>query len=154
MLLVGADKKRGREGIKAALLRHARRLEQTHFIAFDAAAGDILRDRADEGPQAVVVAHQKRQPDGFRVLLQTVAPGAVLGEGMDIRIIPVAGQVDPVGAQRVDGHVCAWRAADMHEKLHENAPFPCAPCAHSFLPLYHTARGLSRARAKRKKTAG
>ena len=154
VLLIGADEERGRERVEAALLRHPCRLEKAHLVALDAAARNVVRYSADKRPQAIVVAHEQRQADGLCVFLQAVAPGAVFGEGMDIRIIPVAGQVDPVGAQRVDGHVCAWRAADMHEKLHENAPFPCAPCAHSFLTLYHTARGLSRARAKRKKTAG
>ena len=66
MLLIGADEQRGRERVKAALLRHPRRLEKAHLIAFDAAAGDILRDRADEGPQAVVVALDQEQQNTLK----------------------------------------------------------------------------------------
>ena len=93
----------------------SRRLKKPHFIALDAPARDILRYLAHKRPQAVIVAHEKRQIDGLRVFLQTVPPGAVFGKGMDVGVVPVAGQVDPVRAQRVDRHIRAGRAADVHQ---------------------------------------
>ena len=76
---------------------------------------DIAGYLAHEWPQAVIVAHEKGQLDGLRVFLQAVPPGAVFGKGMDVGVIPVSGQIDPVRAQRVDRHIRAGRAADVHQ---------------------------------------
>ena len=81
----------------------------------------------DKGAKAIVVAHEQRQADGLCVFLQAVASGAVFGKGMDIRIVPIAGQVDAVGAERVDGHIRAGRAADVHEQLHNRSPLDVNP---------------------------
>ena len=69
MLLVGADEKRRRERVEAALLRGPCRLKKPHFVAFNAPARDIVCYLAHERPQAVIVAHEKRQFDGLRVFL-------------------------------------------------------------------------------------
>ena len=127
MLLIGADEERGRERVEAALLRHPCRLEKAHLVALDAAARNVVRYSADKRPQAIVVAHEQRQADGLCVFLQAVAPGAVFGKGMDIRIVPIAGQVDAVGAERAYGHIRAGRAADVHEQLHNRSPLDVNP---------------------------
>ena len=118
MLLIGADEQRRRKRVEPALLRGPCRLKKAHFVAFDAPARDIVGYLAHEWPQAVIVAHEKGQLDGLRVFLQAVPPGAVFGKGMDVGIVPVAGQVDPVRAQRVDRHIRAGRAADVHQQFH------------------------------------
>jgi len=115
MVLIGADEQRRRKRVKAALLCLPRRLKQAHLVALDAAVRNVVRHRPHKGPQAVFILHGERQRDGFGVFLQAVAPGTVLGEGVDVRVVPEAGQVDPVRAQRVDRHVRAGRAADVHE---------------------------------------
>ena len=115
VLLIGADEQRRRKRVEPALLRGPCRLKKAHFVAFDAPARDIAGYLAHEWPQAVIVAHEKGQLDGLRVFLQAVPPGAVFGKGMDVGIVPVAGQVDPIRAQRVDRHIRAGRAADVHQ---------------------------------------
>ena len=97
-LLIGADEQRRRKRVEPALLRGPCRLKKAHFVAFDAPARDIVCYLAHEWPQAVIVAHEKGQLDGLRVFLQAVPPGAVFGKGMDVGIVPVAGQVDPIRA--------------------------------------------------------
>ena len=118
MLLIGADEQRGRERVKAALLRRAGRLKQAHLVALDAPARDILRDLTHERPQAVIVAHEQRQIDRLRVFLQTVAPGAVFGERMDVRVVPIPRQLHPLRTQRIDRHIRTRRTADVHQQFH------------------------------------
>ena len=122
VVLVGADEQRRRERVEPAVLCRLRRRVQAHLIALDAPAVNVLRHGADERAQGVLVLHHERQVDRFGILLQTVSPRAVFGERVDVRIVPVAGQVDARGAQRVDGHIRARRAADVHEQLH-SVPF-------------------------------
>lgn len=45
------------------------RLKKPHFVAFNAPARDIVCYLAHERPQAIIVAHEKRQFDGLRVFL-------------------------------------------------------------------------------------
>ena len=119
VLLIGADEQRRRKRVEPALLRGPCRLKKAHFVAFDAPARDIAGYLAHKWPQAVIVAHEKGQLDGLRVFLQAVPPGAVFGKGMNVGVIPVSGQIDPIRAQRVDRHIRAGRAADVHQQFHD-----------------------------------
>ena len=123
MLLVGADEQRRGEGIEAALLGLAGRLEQAELIALDAAVLDILRHRPDEGAQAVVIALDQGQVDGLGVFPQAIAAGAVLGKGMDIGIVPEAGDLQSVAPQDIDALVGAGSAADVQQRFHVSS-FP------------------------------
>src|SRR5699024_821491 len=96
---------------------------QAHLVAFDAPAGDIGGHLPDEGPEAVVVLLNQRQPDLLEVVPDRVPAAAVLGEGMDIGIIPEAGDLVSLLLEGRDGPVGAGSAADVQQQLHR---FPSA----------------------------
>ena len=62
--------------------------KEPHFVALSAPVADILRHHPDKGPQSIVVFHDQGQFDLPGVTFQTVAPGPVLGDRVDIGIIP------------------------------------------------------------------
>ena len=113
VVLVGGNKQRGGKAVEATLGGSSCGLKQAHLIALDAAVGNILRHLPDEGAQGVVIALDQGQVDGGAVVPQAVAAGAVLGEGMDVGILPIGGDVEAVGLQNLDALVGAGSAAGM-----------------------------------------
>ena len=122
MVLVGADEQRRGEGVEAVRSGTLGGGIQTHFVALDAAVGNVLGHGAHKGAQGVFVALEQRQLHAYRVFAQAVAACAVLGEGMDIRVVPEARQAVAVAAQHVDALVGAGRTADMQKNVQIRDP--------------------------------
>ena len=118
VILIGADEEGGSEGIEAAFSRLTGGVEKAHLIALDAATADVFRNLPDEGPQAVIVPLDEGQFDFLGVLPDAVAAGAVLGEGMDIGVVPVAGNLEAVGAEHIDGLVGTGGTTNMKQGFH------------------------------------
>ena len=55
----------------------------------------------------------QREIDFCSIVPQTVAPGTVFGKGMDVWVIPIAGDGDFFFPQGFDAHIAAGGAADM-----------------------------------------
>ena len=113
VLLIRADEERGGEAVKAARGGGLGSGKQTELVAFHAAIGQIVRNGADEGAQGVFVALEQRQTDRCGIFAHAVAPCAVFREGVDIRVVPEARQLDALLTQRVDALIGAGRAADV-----------------------------------------
>ena len=133
MLLVGADKQRRGEAVKAVFRGKPGSLLQPHRVAMAAAVVDILRHSAAELPQAVVLLHDQLHTDGGRVGHQRVPPGLVLLIRVDIGVEPVGHRLDPLAAQLVDTGHGAGGAAGMHQRFFHSFSFsaahlsPCCP---------------------------
>ena len=113
VLLVGADEEAGGKAVEALRLGHFRGAEEAHLVALDAPPRNILCHRPDEGAKAVVILLDEGHADLLEVVPHGVAPGAVLGEGVDVGVIPEACDVVPLSLQIGQGAVGAGRAADV-----------------------------------------
>ena len=118
VVLVGADEQGGGEAVKAVLGGIAGGLLHPHPVAVGAAAVDVVGYMLDELAQAVVIDYHQREGDLPGIVLQAGFSAAVLGIGVDIGIVPEAGQLDALLPQGGDGAVGAGGAADMHQRLH------------------------------------
>ena len=74
---------------------------------------DVLRYRPDKGTQAVIILFDELQVDALGVVPQTISPGAVLGEGMNVGIVPEAGDLIVVGPQNINALIGTGGAADV-----------------------------------------
>lgn len=77
----------------------------------------ILRNRPDKGTQTVVIALDQGQLDGLGILPQTVAPGAILRKGMNIGVVPKAGNGIVIAPQYVNALIGTGRTADMKQRI-------------------------------------
>ena len=121
MILIGADEQAGREAVEAAFRGLTGCLKQPHLIAFDAPSGNIRGNLPDKRTQTVVVALNQGQVDGGGIFSNRIAPGPVLGKGVDIGIIPESRDLKTVGAQNLNGLIGAGRAADMKQRFHSSS---------------------------------
>ena len=104
-VLVGAYRQCGAEGVKPVLGGVAGGLVQPDGVAVATAVFDVGRHRLDEGAKAVLVLLHQSQADGLGVFPEAVAPGAVLGEGVDVGVVPEAGGFDALPPELFDaGH--------------------------------------------------
>ena len=116
--MVGAYGEGGAEGVEAVLGGVPGGFRQAAGVAVAAAAVDVAAHRLHEGPQAVLVLHHQLQADGLGVVGEAVAAGAVLGEGVDVGVVPKARGLDALGAQLLDAGHRAGGTADVEQEFH------------------------------------
>lgn len=118
VLLVGADEQRRGESVKTVLSGVQGSLPESKVITLGAPMVDVLSDGPDKGPQTVVVLLMERQCDFSSIFPETVSPGPVFGEGVNIGVVPEALRLDALQAQGFNTHVAARGATGMHQQLH------------------------------------
>ena len=93
-------------------------LPQPTGVAVGAPAVNIVTHRLDKGAQAVLILHHKLQADGFGVIGETVPPGPVFREGVNVGIIPEAGGFNALFPELLDTGHGTGGTADMEQKFH------------------------------------
>ena len=115
-------KKRRCKAVETQFLCLLCRLKEPDLVALAAAVCDILRHSPDERPQGIVILLDQGQVDGLGILPEAVAPGAVLGKGMDIGVVPETADIKPLSAKRVDTLIGTGGAADVQKCFHRKLP--------------------------------
>jgi len=119
VVLIGTDEQAGGKTVKTAFGCLFCSLKKPHLVALAAPIANVLCHCPDKGPEGVIVLFNQRQVDGGGVLPEGVPPGPVLGKGVDIGVIPKAGDLYFVTAQHLDALIGAGGAADMQKRFHK-----------------------------------
>jgi hypothetical protein len=75
--------------------------------------GNILCNSADEGTQGIVIFFNEGKGNLLGVTPQAISSCPVLGEGVDVGIVPKTGHIKPVSTQNLNALVGARGAANM-----------------------------------------
>jgi hypothetical protein len=122
MILIGADEQAGGEAVKAPFRRLSGGFKQPQAVAFDTAVLNILRHRPNERPQTVVIFLNQGQTDGLGIVPDTVPPGTVFRKGVDVGIIPKAGNFQSFPPKNLNRPVGTGGTANMEQNLHKKPP--------------------------------
>lgn len=81
----------------------------------------------DELSKAIVVDSHEGHIDVISVENQGVTASLVFGVGVNIRVVPEAGDVDILGPKGLDTHQRAGGTTDMKERFHSKTPSSKTP---------------------------
>jgi hypothetical protein len=84
--------------------------------------GNILCHLPDERPQGILILHNQRQIHILCILPQAVAAAAILGKGVDVGIVPKAGNLQTVPTKHFNRLIGTGSAADMKQCFHSEPP--------------------------------
>lgn len=104
VLLIWADEEGGCKAVEAIFGGVFCRTVETDIVAFLASVLQIGIDKADEFTKTIVINGHKRHVDILSVENQGVTASLIFGVGMNIRVVPEAGDVDVLFPQSLNAH--------------------------------------------------